>query len=523
MREILCLIAAIGAMALSLPEADIQKSSTNPYRVSIYEETLRAEREKEVELVNTVVKQNESMIMDFIIKDPQEMKWINISLFDFTNDGEMEVILSKSYLNFYTVVTYIDVYDQSGNKLFGVLGGNGLDTNRIYVEEETDSFYFYTQFHWGADNDMNLYSKIRKRENWEEESVVLEWETRGAYEQKQNEEIGYDILDITTEDREKLWENVYEEMVKIRDEKNADVEKKKFKEYKQYIEGLEKKEMDSLGCIYCMDDQVIMEIRGTSNILCSGCGNVNPEEQGGVSIDQIGIQGRTEEETKLIQKILSADKEEFQEFLTTDWEFPYEQEAIMITAYDFTGDGRDEIIVSKFYVNISAPISYNFVYNWNGERVLEFVGGHPLDLQIIANRGEEGTFLLYHGNHYSSHNNANIYTEIKWKEDRITEEVILMELDRREGGAEGKEEYYIFKNFTKEEEEKLWRGASGVNELTKTKEYVREDEKLEEYRQLFEESKATEVSMISVILYSDSDGGFIEYVEGEKATVQTGR
>lgn len=195
----------------------------------------------------------------------------------------------------------------------------------------------------------------------------------------------------------------------------------------------------------------------------------------------------------------------------------------MITAYDFTGDGRDEIIVSKFYVNISAPISYNFVYNWNGEKVLEFVGGHPLDLQIIANRGEEGTFLLYHGNHYSSHNNANIYTEIKWKEDRIAEEVILMELDRREGGAEGKEEYYIFKNFTKEEEEKLWRGASGVNELTKTKEYVWEDEKLEEYRQLFEETKTTEISMISVILYSDSDGGFIEYVEGEKATVQTGR
>lgn len=41
MREILCLIAVIGAMAWFLPESDIQKNSANPYRASIYEETLR--------------------------------------------------------------------------------------------------------------------------------------------------------------------------------------------------------------------------------------------------------------------------------------------------------------------------------------------------------------------------------------------------------------------------------------------------------------------------------------------------
>ena len=38
------------------------------------------------------------------------------------------------------------------------------------------------------------------------------------------------------------------------------------------------------------------------------------------SIDQLEIQGRTQEETELIHKILSEDKEEFEEFLTTDWE-----------------------------------------------------------------------------------------------------------------------------------------------------------------------------------------------------------
>lgn len=116
-------------------------------------------------------------------------------------------------------------------------------------------------------------------------------------------------------------------------------------------------------------------------------------------------------------------------------------------------------------------------------------------------------------NHYSSHNDANIYTEIKGENGELTEQVILMELDRREGDYEGKEKYYIFKDFTKEEEEKLWYGSTGVNELTKIKEYVWEDEKLKEYKQLFDESETTSVSMIGVILYSENDDGFIEYTE----------
>lgn len=191
------------------------------------------------------------------------------------------------------------------------------------------------------------------------------------------------------------------------------------------------------------------------------------------SIDQLEIQGRTQEETELIHKILSEDKEEFEEFLTTDWDFPHEQEAIEILAYDFTGDGKDEIIVSKFYLNISAILTYNFVYDQEGRRMMEFVGGHPLEMQIIDGWDGEGTFLLYTMNHYAAHCNADIYTEIRYEDDVLTEKVILMELDRRYGGNERKEEYYIFKDFTKEEEEKLWYGASGVHESDeKTKNFA---------------------------------------------------
>lgn len=250
-------------------------------------------------------------------------------------------------------------------------------------------------------------------------------------------------------------------------------------------------------------------------------GNVYEEAEdklsgGSITIDQVNLHGRTEKETALIQKILSEDKEEFQEFLTADWEFPHEQEAILLTAYDFTGDGKDEIIVSKFYINIGAPLAYNYVYDQNGRRVIEFVGSHPLDTQIIAGWNGEGTFMLCNMNHYSAHNNASIYTEIRCEDDMLTEKVILMELDRREGDYEGNDEYYIFKDFTKEEEEKLWYGSFGVNELTKTKAYVREDKEFEEYTQLFDKAETTGVIMIGVILYSESDNRFVEYAEGEQ-------
>lgn len=502
---------------------------------------IKIEKKSEIELINRVVGKNENMILDFLNNYPQELKWVNIYFFDFTGNGEMEIVLSKHYLALGAgLPAYNYVYDQEGNLLFEFFCGSSVE---IYTENNMDSFWLCSDMHWGSCNDMILHSKITRREGWEKDFLIAEWDMRRA-----GEEGLYYILDLSKIEDRVLWADTYNIVAETQRENNANIKEEQFKGYFPDCESIEKKELNMKGSIYPGENGIIMEIEGEGmlyyrsihhgsedeelteeeyfnvlnqyeidpielewHVVDGFWSKANPGEQASATIDQIGIQGRTNEETRLIHKILSSDKEEFQDFLTTDWEFSHAQEAIIITAYDFTGDGRDEIIVSKFYINNSAEISYNFVYNRNGERVLEFVGGHPLDLQIIENWGEEGIFLLYHGNHYSSHNNANIYTEIEWKEDIITEEVILMELDRREGGVEEKEEYYIFKDFTKEEEEKLWRGASGVNELTKMKEYVWEEEKLEEYKQLFDKTKTTEVSMVSVILYSDSDGGFVEY------------
>ena len=172
----------------------------------------------------------------------------------------------------------------------------------------------------------------------------------------------------------------------------------------------------------------------------------------------------------------------------------------------------DEIMVSKYYEDMGAEFTYNYVYDQTGRKVLEFVGGG--DTRIIDGWDGDGTFLLYDQNDYffAPHYFTNTYTEIRCEKDVLTEQIILVELDRRPVGDYGEEEYYIFTDFTKEEEEKLWSGGYGVHELTETKAYVREDKRAEEYKQLFEESETTDFTRIAMIRYSESDG-FQEYVE----------
>ena len=243
-----------------------------------------------------------------------------------------------------------------------------------------------------------------------------------------------------------------------------------------------------------------------SVLLCFGC-NVCQNERSGDSIEYIEITGRTEEETELIKRIMAEDKEGFQDFLMEEWEYPHIQRWVAVWGYDFTGDGQDEIIVSKGDVNISAVLSFNYIYDCTGRKMSEFVGGDLSMTQILKGRKGDGTFLLYDAVHYASHNNANIYTEIEKTDGSMEAGVQLVEFDCRPGGEEGEDGYYIFKDFTKEEEIKLWYGIAGINELVQTKEFVREDKTLEEYKQMFTETE--NFSLIGTMLYDPESGGFI--------------
>lgn len=226
------------------------------------------------------------------------------------------------------------------------------------------------------------------------------------------------------------------------------------------------------------------------------------------SISQLDIDGITPEETKLIKKILSQNEEEFESFLMEDREWPHVQWWIEISCFDFTGDGEDEIIISRCDVNQNAPISYNYVYDGEGTQLLEFIGGYLSDTKIVNELDGIGIFILHDYNLYGADFYANIYTEIGCKGGVLEEEVKLVEYDTRNSAERmaGKEGYYIFKDFTKEEEKKLWDGAYGLGELKKTKDYVWEDKDLEKYKKLFDSAEIINFTYIDSIVYSEMEG-----------------
>ena len=236
-----------------------------------------------------------------------------------------------------------------------------------------------------------------------------------------------------------------------------------------------------------------------------------PEEKTVVkmdSISQLDIDERTSQEMKLIKKILSQNEEEFEAFLMEDWEWPHVLRWIEISGFDFTKDGEDEIIISKYDVNQNAPITYNYVYDREGTQLLEFIGGNLSYTKIINEWDGIGRFLLHDYNRYGADFYANIYTVIRCEGGVLEEEVKLVEYDTRNSAERmaGKEGYYIFKDLTKEEEKKLWDGAYGLGELKKTKDYVWEDKDLEEYKKLFDSAETTNFTYIDSIVYSEMEG-----------------
>ena len=110
MRKILYFIVIISAIAIFVFLFMLQNEESSPDIIKINEkkESIATEivddfrndeeeqvnkivEKSEIELISKVVAKNENMILDFLNNYPQELKWVNIYLFDFTKDGEMNI------------------------------------------------------------------------------------------------------------------------------------------------------------------------------------------------------------------------------------------------------------------------------------------------------------------------------------------------------------------------------------------------------------------------------------------------
>lgn len=215
---------------------------------------------EEADRLNMVIENNQSMIEEYLKNFPAEIKWIDVSLFDFTKDGKREIVLSEEYLsgNYTGVISCNHVYDQEGNELFEFLGGSLADMS-IYADSDSMTFYLCSEIHWGSQNDTLLYSKIVKREDWEKELIIGVWDTRKEGTSDSLEE-GYYIFNIPLEKEQDFLVNMYEEMIEICHDKNQNMGIGQFEEYLQSYESLEETEMDICGSIYCSQNKIIVDI-----------------------------------------------------------------------------------------------------------------------------------------------------------------------------------------------------------------------------------------------------------------------
>lgn len=224
-----------------------------------------------------------------------------------------------------------------------------------------------------------------------------------------------------------------------------------------------------------------------------------------ITSNQVSIAEEIYEETKQLSSVVMKNWDIIEEFLCN---YQNENKAVMISTFDFTGDGIEEIIVSKAYLaTVTAPVSYNYVFDSEGEKILEFAWSYPSDAEIYTietNNGKEKFYLTGYMD-FAAHNNLWIYGEIFYDGKELKEELVFMEwdtryeIDRNNNVDEG---HFVFYK-PKEADDALWQGYEGIVELSKTEETVNPD-MLGEYIEKQNIIESKEVIIVGCILYENN-------------------
>ena len=229
-----------------------------------------AERIAEEESINLIIEENQEMIKDFLMNPTVEVVqiWVQISVFDFTNDGKKEIMLSKEYITktLWGGITYNYVYDREGNELFEFLGG-ATSSMTICADRNTMGFYFCSETYRSARDDTFWYAKVVKREDWENEVSIGAWVGDNSEKSRPlNPEDSDCIFYITSESEQNIFVDAYDGMKIVR-EKEAHMEWEQLEEYLQSFEELEENKLDFRGSIIYSQGEFIMSTDGERSVL----------------------------------------------------------------------------------------------------------------------------------------------------------------------------------------------------------------------------------------------------------------
>lgn len=146
-----------------------------------------------------LVDSNKKDLGNFLKNNSKEMKWIEISMFDFTQDGELEIIISKVYVErgWMSPVSKNMVFNSSGEKITEFTGGYFDEIELCKTSEGKELFLIQDNIHNGAGNDIKMYIEIyRMHDEWMHDMKYVNWCV-------QNKVFLYD--NVTWEEESGIW------------------------------------------------------------------------------------------------------------------------------------------------------------------------------------------------------------------------------------------------------------------------------------------------------------------------------
>ena len=197
-----------------------------------------------------IIERNSNEIAMFFDNYPISSRWIEISGYDFTKDGNMEIILSYVYIETSTTISYNNVFDDCGNLLFRFVTSDIRDAE-IFVDETVNKYNIQTRLHISANHDVTLYQEISYNKNWNMEIMFAEWDCRHGQERIEDKKEGYSIYESFTQvEKEDILQTGYENMLNIFQMKEANGTVGQLEKYVQGYDKQAKEKVVLIGEIY---------------------------------------------------------------------------------------------------------------------------------------------------------------------------------------------------------------------------------------------------------------------------------
>ena len=235
----------------------------NPTETS-EENVTERNKEQYEDIVQVIYEQNQEDISAFFEYYPDTwQRWIAFSTFDFTQDGQMELMCSYVYVETSSCLSYNFVYDMQGNKLFEFVSGNPWYLS-IYQEENELHYYIYSDLWFGANCAVDIYEEVSKTESWDVEIKYVEWDTRDGKGIAENKQQGYNIYsDFSQEEKDLFMKKNYDEgMNKLFWNKEPCGTAEQVRQYSEIYKSLPAADpVEKFAYILSLEDGVIWEAR----------------------------------------------------------------------------------------------------------------------------------------------------------------------------------------------------------------------------------------------------------------------